>query len=194
MGDSGSMLLGLLLAAAAITADRASGPAAFDSAASLLPPPCRCSVPIAVLFIPFVDLRAGRHPPHPRGPVAVLAGQAAPAPPAARDRPLAPPGGARHVPLGGPALLRRRRALHHGGQGRVARRHRRTAGGRRRRRAEPAGPAGGARGPGSGARPPSASAAGPTTRPPERCAVRSDGLVVPGRARGGRPGRGQVFR
>src|SRR5919106_103113 len=56
MGDSGSMLVGLMLAAAAVTATGRVDPQSFDSAASLLPLNLPLLVPIAILFIPFVDL------------------------------------------------------------------------------------------------------------------------------------------
>ena len=56
MGDSGSMLVGLMLSAAAVTAIGRVDPQSFDSAASLLPLALPLLVPIAVLFIPFVDL------------------------------------------------------------------------------------------------------------------------------------------
>jgi UDP-GlcNAc:undecaprenyl-phosphate/decaprenyl-phosphate GlcNAc-1-phosphate transferase len=56
MGDSGSMLVGLMLAAAAVTATGRVDPQSFDSAASLLPLTLPLLVPVAVLFIPFVDL------------------------------------------------------------------------------------------------------------------------------------------
>ena len=56
MGDSGSMLVGLMLSAAAVTATGRVDPQSFDSAASLLPLALPLLVPVAVLFIPFVDL------------------------------------------------------------------------------------------------------------------------------------------
>src|SRR5215213_10185318 len=56
MGDSGSMLVGLMLSAAAVTATGGVDPQSFDSAASLLPLTLPLLVPVAVLFIPFVDL------------------------------------------------------------------------------------------------------------------------------------------
>src|SRR5512133_1305071 len=70
MGDSGSMLVGLMLSAAAVTATGGVDPQSFDSAASLLPLALPLLVPIAVLFIPFIDLvlavirrtRKGRSP------------------------------------------------------------------------------------------------------------------------------------
>ena len=56
MGDSGSMMVGLLLSAAAVTATGQVDPQGFDSAANVLPLALPLLVPIAVLFIPFVDL------------------------------------------------------------------------------------------------------------------------------------------
>src|SRR6195952_5276110 len=70
MGDSGSMLVGLMLSAAAVTATGGVDPQSLGSAASLLPLTLPLLVPIAVLFIPFIDLlmavirrtRKGRSP------------------------------------------------------------------------------------------------------------------------------------
>jgi UDP-GlcNAc:undecaprenyl-phosphate GlcNAc-1-phosphate transferase len=56
MGDSGSMLVGLMLAAAAVTATGGVDPQSFDSAATVLPLALPLLVPIAILFIPFIDL------------------------------------------------------------------------------------------------------------------------------------------
>jgi UDP-GlcNAc:undecaprenyl-phosphate GlcNAc-1-phosphate transferase len=70
MGDSGSMLVGLMLSAAAVSATGQADPQTFDSAASLLPLALPLLVPVAVLFIPVADLvmavvrrtRRGRSP------------------------------------------------------------------------------------------------------------------------------------
>ncbi|WP_346619799.1 MraY family glycosyltransferase [Blastococcus montanus] len=70
MGDSGSMLVGLMLSAAAVTATGGVDAQTFGSAASLLPLTLPILVPIAILFIPFIDLllavvrrtRKGRSP------------------------------------------------------------------------------------------------------------------------------------
>jgi UDP-GlcNAc:undecaprenyl-phosphate GlcNAc-1-phosphate transferase len=70
MGDSGSMLVGLMLAAAAISATGQTDSQTLGSAASLLPLTLPLLVPFAVLFIPFIDLvlavirrtRQGRSP------------------------------------------------------------------------------------------------------------------------------------
>src|SRR3954471_16937816 len=56
MGDSGSMLVGLMLSAAAVSATGQADAQTFPSAASLLPLTLPLAVPIAVLFIPFMDL------------------------------------------------------------------------------------------------------------------------------------------
>jgi UDP-GlcNAc:undecaprenyl-phosphate GlcNAc-1-phosphate transferase len=56
MGDSGSMMVGLMLSAAAVSATGQADPQTFDSAASLLPLALPLLVPIAVLFIPVADL------------------------------------------------------------------------------------------------------------------------------------------
>ena len=106
MGDSGSMLIGLVLSASAITltgqysgADLAHG--AMGSPASLAPTFLPLALPVLLLIVPIADLvlavirrtRAGRSP--------MAAGQAASPPPAARDRALPAPGGADHVDVGG---------------------------------------------------------------------------------------------
>jgi UDP-GlcNAc:undecaprenyl-phosphate GlcNAc-1-phosphate transferase len=70
MGDSGSMLIGLMLAAAAVSATGKADPQTFASATSLLPLTLPLLVPLAVLAFPLVDLvlavlrraRAGRSP------------------------------------------------------------------------------------------------------------------------------------
>ncbi|KQS57956.1 UDP-N-acetylmuramyl pentapeptide phosphotransferase [Geodermatophilus sp. Leaf369] len=56
MGDSGSMLVGLMLSAAAVSATGRVDTQSFDSAASVLPLALPLLVPLAVLFIPFTDL------------------------------------------------------------------------------------------------------------------------------------------
>ncbi len=56
MGDSGSMLVGLMLSAAAVSATGRVDAQSFDSAASLLPLALPLLVPVAILFIPFTDL------------------------------------------------------------------------------------------------------------------------------------------
>jgi len=56
MGDSGSMLVGLMLSAAAVSATGRVDTQTFDSAASVLPLALPLLIPLAVLFIPFTDL------------------------------------------------------------------------------------------------------------------------------------------
>ncbi len=113
MGDSGSMLIGLVLSASAVTLSGQFTPEQLSqggggSAASLLPD----AAPGAAADL-AADRAAGRpHPgrrtPHPGRPVAVRPGQAAPAPPAARDRPQPAPGRPHHVDVGGAGRLRHR--------------------------------------------------------------------------------------
>ncbi|MFQ1001486.1 glycosyltransferase family 4 protein [Modestobacter sp. SSW1-42] len=56
MGDSGSMLVGLMLSAAAVSATGQTDSQTLSSAAGLLPLMLPLLVPAAVLFIPFADL------------------------------------------------------------------------------------------------------------------------------------------
>ena len=56
MGDSGSMQVGLMLSAAAVTATGRVDVQTFDNAASILPLALPLLIPVAVLFIPFIDL------------------------------------------------------------------------------------------------------------------------------------------
>ena len=56
MGDSGSMLIGLILSAAAITATTTSDPQAFITGFGSLPLYLGLLIPISVLALPFVDL------------------------------------------------------------------------------------------------------------------------------------------
>lgn len=70
LGDSGAMLIGLMLAAAAVSATGKADPQTFAGATSLLPLTLPLLVPLAVLAFPLVDLvlavlrraRAGRSP------------------------------------------------------------------------------------------------------------------------------------
>jgi UDP-GlcNAc:undecaprenyl-phosphate/decaprenyl-phosphate GlcNAc-1-phosphate transferase len=70
MGDSGSMLVGLLLSAATTTATTSTDPQAFNRALGSLPLVLPLLIPAAVLALPFVDLllavirrvRRGRSP------------------------------------------------------------------------------------------------------------------------------------
>jgi UDP-GlcNAc:undecaprenyl-phosphate GlcNAc-1-phosphate transferase len=56
MGDSGSMLVGLILSAGATTATTNADPQAFSDALGSLPLALPLLIPIAVLAVPFVDL------------------------------------------------------------------------------------------------------------------------------------------
>ncbi|MGI8761649.1 MAG: glycosyltransferase family 4 protein [Jatrophihabitantaceae bacterium] len=56
MGDSGSMLVGLLLSAAAITATTTADPQVFTGASGSVPLALPLLIPIAVLIVPFLDL------------------------------------------------------------------------------------------------------------------------------------------
>ena len=99
MGDSGSMLIGLMLAAASTTAAGPISQTAYGArdVFALLSP---FLLVVAVMFVPALDMllaivrrtRAGRSPFSP--------GQDAPAPPAAADRSLAPASGAADLPVG----------------------------------------------------------------------------------------------
>ncbi len=56
MGDSGSMLIGLMLSAAATTATTSTDPQVFDGAGTYLPIALPLILTLAVLAIPFLDL------------------------------------------------------------------------------------------------------------------------------------------
>ncbi|MEO8889089.1 MAG: MraY family glycosyltransferase [Jatrophihabitantaceae bacterium] len=56
MGDSGSMLVGLMLSAAATTATTSVDPQTFTGPASSIPIALPLLIPIAVLVLPFIDL------------------------------------------------------------------------------------------------------------------------------------------
>jgi UDP-GlcNAc:undecaprenyl-phosphate/decaprenyl-phosphate GlcNAc-1-phosphate transferase len=56
MGDSGSMLVGLILSAAATTATTTADPQAFNTGLGSLPLYLGLLIPISVLAVPFVDL------------------------------------------------------------------------------------------------------------------------------------------
>ncbi len=120
MGDSGSMLIGLMLAAASTTAAGPISQTAYGArdVFALLSP---FLLVVAVMFVPALDMllaivrrtRAGLQPVQSR--------QDAPAPPTAADRSLPPAGGAAHLPVGRHRRARRgehdflRPALHRGG-------------------------------------------------------------------------------
>jgi UDP-GlcNAc:undecaprenyl-phosphate GlcNAc-1-phosphate transferase len=56
MGDSGSMLVGLMLSAAATTATTSADPQTFAGAAGAIPLALPLLIPLSVLVVPFVDL------------------------------------------------------------------------------------------------------------------------------------------
>ncbi len=56
MGDSGSMLVGLVLSAAAVTATTTVDPTIFQSRSNSVPLAIPLLIPIAVLAVPFMDL------------------------------------------------------------------------------------------------------------------------------------------
>ena len=56
MGDSGSMLVGLVLSAAAVTTTTTADPQAFNSHSETLPLLIPLLIPLAVLAVPFLDL------------------------------------------------------------------------------------------------------------------------------------------
>ena len=56
MGDSGSMLVGLILSAGATTATTNADPQAFDGALGSFPLALPLLIPLAVLAVPFIDL------------------------------------------------------------------------------------------------------------------------------------------
>lgn len=124
MGDSGSMLIGLMLAAASTTAAGPISQTAYGArdVFALLSP---FLLVVAVMFVPALDMllaiirrtRAGLEPVQP--------GQDAPAPPIARDRALSSPRRAAHLPVGRHRGPRRREhhllrsPAHRGGDGRA---------------------------------------------------------------------------
>ena len=113
MGDSGSMLIGLVLSASALTLTTTFSGAEIGRGRRRLRREPAGVLPAAAAAGDDPD-RADRRPgpgrrtPHPGGSVAVLPGQAAPPPPAARDRPQPAPRGADHVAVGGPDRVRDR--------------------------------------------------------------------------------------
>jgi UDP-GlcNAc:undecaprenyl-phosphate GlcNAc-1-phosphate transferase len=72
MGDSGSMVVGLVLAAAATSATTSADPQAFDSALGSLAFYLPLLIPLAVLALPFIDLLLAvvRRVSHGRSPFA----------------------------------------------------------------------------------------------------------------------------
>ena len=115
MGDSGSMLIGLVLVGERDHPDRpvlrrpTSARARWARRRAWLPTFCRWPLPITLLVVPIADLVLAVDPPHPGRAVTVRPRQAAPAPPAPRDRALPAPGGADHVDVGRPGRRHHRR-------------------------------------------------------------------------------------
>jgi len=72
MGDSGSMLVGLILSAAATTATTTTDPQAFNTGLGSLPLYLGLLIPISVLALPFIDLTLAvlRRVSHGRSPFA----------------------------------------------------------------------------------------------------------------------------
>lgn len=73
MGDSGSMLVGLMISAAAATATTSTDPQTFAGAAGAIPLALPLLIPLSVLVIPFIDLmlavvRRVRHGQSPFAP------------------------------------------------------------------------------------------------------------------------------
>lgn len=99
MGDSGSMLVGLMLAAASTTAAGPISQSAYGAR--------RLHVALTLPSGGGGDVRpgpghvAGHRAADPGGTQPVQSGQDAPAPPAAADRPLAPPCRPADLPAGG---------------------------------------------------------------------------------------------
>ena len=110
MGDSGSMLLGLVLSGSALTLTGQFATVSVKQGGGegwfvmLLPDPAADLDPDR----PAGGPRSGRRTTNPARPGVLPAGQGAPAPPAARDRAQPATGSADHVPLGRPDRLRRR--------------------------------------------------------------------------------------
>ena len=173
MGDSGSMLVGLMLAAAAVTATGGVDPQSFDSAATVLPLALPLLVPIAILFIPFIDLVMAvvRRSLRGRSPFS-------PDKMHLHHRLLSIGHSHRRAVLvmyfwAALLVLRRRRPVDHRRPGGAPRRDRGAAGGGDRRPAQPAGPPRGAGGAGGRTARPATAQPG---RPP-------DGSCAAGRSR-----------
>ena len=137
MGDTGAMLLGLLLAYGPISSTASLDQNILVNYASCKPGRPVPDDPAAAaadrdLDHPLHGPAAGGGPPDDEGHVAVRRRPPAPAPPAAEHGPLAPPDGAAHVPVGGPVLRPGGRPL--GDQGPAD-----LAGARHRRRGDRAG-------------------------------------------------------
>ncbi len=111
MGDSGSMLLGLVLSGSALTLTGQFASVSMETArgshgllAGVLLP---ILLPVTILIVPLLRPRAGGRTTHPSRPGVLPARQGAPAPPAARDRAQPAPGRADHVAVGRADRVRR---------------------------------------------------------------------------------------
>ena len=123
MGDTGSMLLGLLLAYAPISSlasiDPQSlvGPSAYSGGTvNRFPEILPLLVPATIMLIPYVDLLLAVFRRTRAGAVTVRRGQEAPAAPAAGHRALAPGQRPDHVPVGHPVRRHGGAAVHHADQ------------------------------------------------------------------------------
>ena len=106
MGDSGSMLIGLMLASRGDHGVEQADPQSLGIQPTL-PLYLPLILPLAVLALPLFDLMLAVLRRHAAGPVTVRARQGAPAPPADGDGAQPSPGGAAPVLLVGAAGLRR---------------------------------------------------------------------------------------
>ena len=111
MGDSGSMLIGLVLAGLGAHPDRPVRDRRHEPGRGRLrgEPAAHAAADHPADLDPGRPVRgpgAGGDPSYPCRALAVRAGQGAPAPPAARDRPLAPARGAPDVAVGRPDRVR----------------------------------------------------------------------------------------
>ncbi len=99
MGDSGSMLIGLMLAAASTTAAGPISQTAYGArdVFALLSP---FLLVVAVMFVPALDMLLAVDSPDPCGRALSTPGQDASASPVAADRSFAPAGGAAHLSVG----------------------------------------------------------------------------------------------
>ena len=110
MGDSGSMLIGVMLAAATTSASGRIPLGGATAGTDLLALFAPLIVLAAVVFVPLLDLLMAVVRRTRKGLPPFAPGQDAPAPPAAGDRPQPAPGGAADLPVGRRARVRRGRA------------------------------------------------------------------------------------
>ena len=90
MGDTGAMLLGLLLAYGPISSTATLDPSILKNTLNRFPTILPLLLPAAIFLIPYADTAAGGGQADQGGAVPVRAGQETPAPPAAEHRALAP--------------------------------------------------------------------------------------------------------